>query len=223
MEIGYNLTLTKFEGRYGRYVQLQRGKRRINISKTTWTTFIDNLDTIKTLSLQSIRATDQMEINVVNFKEKAYVSFHDCFVRHDRVFDCYINLNKQEFDKLLACVSDLSTFLYEDKAMDVNVPDTVLPEKEVKLRQLRDYCNKCHDMTRAIVVNSKGRSRQTMLGAQEFLNLLKSTGLRCHYCGEEPRQGNCHCHRFDCKKCEKDNFCKRCDGVLYYESQFSKI
>ena len=102
MEIGYNLTLTKFEGRYGRYVQLQRGKRRINISKTTWTTFIDNLDTIKTLSLQSIRATDQMEINVVNFKEKAYVSFHDCFVRHDRVFDCYINLNKQEFDKLFS-------------------------------------------------------------------------------------------------------------------------
>ena len=30
------------------------------------------------------------------------------------------------------------------------------------------------------------------------------------------------CHRYDCKTCEKDSFCKRCDGILYYESRFNK-
>jgi len=184
---------------------------------------MDSVHVIKTLKLQSVRITDRLEISVINFKEKSYVSFHDCLESGDRVVDCYININKEEFSKLLARVSELSTYLLKNKTMDIDMPDTLLPESELKLRQPRDYCYYCDDMMSAIVVDGKGRSRKTKLGSQEFTNLLKSQVIRCEYCGEEPKLGHCHCHRYDCKTCEKDSFCKRCDGILYYESRFSKM
>ena len=37
----------------------------------------------------------------------------------------------------------------------------------------------------------------------------------CEYCGVQyDYEGTCHCHRFNCRECELDNFCKHYGEVM---------
>ena len=45
----------------------------------------------------------------------------------------------------------------------------------------------------------------------------------CTYCGEENDGLDCHCHLYDCKFCEPNNFCSVCKGILCYPDVKSVI
>ena len=122
LQLSTSLTFSKREGKYGKFVQLQRGKRTINLSGETWATLLDNLDKVKTLELQTVQLTARLELSVVVFQNKTYVSFHKSNLWRGELFNCYINLNEEEFTNLLLRVQEVSDYFSNNDGVDA--PDT---------------------------------------------------------------------------------------------------
>ena len=125
LQLSTSLTISKREGKYGKFVQLTRGKRTINLSEETWTTLVDNLDKVKTLKLQTIKLTSRLELSVVLFQNKTYVSFHKSNLWKGMLFNCYINLNEEEFTNLLLRVREVNDYFSNNVGVDT--PDTEQP------------------------------------------------------------------------------------------------
>lgn len=47
-------------------------------------------------------------------------------------------------------------------------------------------------------------------------------GVSCQYC-EDRITSICHCHRYDCKTCEPDNFCSNCQSIIVYPHSDSRV
>ena len=78
---------------------------------------------------------------------------------------------------------------------------------------------KCHDMRK--VVLKDGRMKDTALNPTAFQFVKDNNNdaanqleIMCEYCGIYHGMGDlCHCHKYDCKDCEPNNFCKKCDQI----------
>ena len=144
-----SLTISKRAGKYGKFVQLQRGKRTINLSEEAWATLIDNLDKVKTLKLQTIQLTSRLELSVIVFQNKTYVSFHKSNLWKGELFNWYINLNEEEFTNLLLRVHEVNDYFSNNVGVDA--PDTEQPgyaEPQQSTFANRDVADSQHRLNR---------------------------------------------------------------------------
>ena len=175
----------------------------------------------------SLKLSDSKEVNVVDFKNKQYVTFHHFTKWDDKTYHTYINIGANEWCALMFAMPAIDSMLNKQS---YDVPDTILPEKAAKLREPRTNCSMCKDEMTAVILKD-GRMKETNLTSQAYKSIKDSNksafnqmDYSCDYCGGCRYYGaDCHCHKFDCKDCEPDNFCKKCDGILFYSSMFSDI
>ena len=227
IQINAELTISVEDGEYGQFVRLQRGHRWFTMSRGQWLKFQHYNEMLEAVAagakpqqFASILVSETKDVAVIAFKEQSYLSFHTVNKTKDRVFDNYINLSRAEVSSLMRELPRINGLLSYD------VPDTLLPESEVKVREPRNYCHVYNDELKAIIVRKDGRTFETRLtSAQRDIiaagNATVGQTRPCAYCGD--KNGQCHCHRYDCSKCEPDNFCSRCQELTVYESKYSGL
>ena len=67
-----------------------------------------------------------------------------------------------------------------------------------------------------------GRLLETKLSPQQLRDVQENNETAynqlaycCEYCGiQYDYEGTCYCHRYNCRECEPDNFCKHCGDVM---------
>lgn len=225
IQVSSDLSLIVEEGQYGKFVRLQRGKRWICLSAYAWDLFRSSKDKFTNVHF-SLKLSDTKEVNVIDFKNKQYVSFHQRTKQGNKTYDSYINLSPDDWCKLVFSMPAVDNMMFPSfPAFDV--PDTLLPERKPKLREPRNYCSECKDEMTAVILRN-GRMKETNMTHDEYRNVKTSNKYAltksCEYCGGSSfYQDVCHCHKFDCKECEPENFCKKCEGILFYSSEFSDI
>ena len=88
-----------------------------------------------------------------------------------------------------------------------------------KMENINLVLRECHNLKRQIVVKNN-RMVETRISQKEVerihqynLTVQNQLGAMCTYCGEEIRD-DCHCHEFNCKTCEPQNFCSTCHVIV---------
>ena len=123
--------------------------------------------------------------------------------RLDSNFKSYINFNDSEWATLMEAIPAINTVLND--AMD---------------------CNVCQNLKRPIYVTKDNRMADTKLTKEQLediqeynIGVQNQLGLTCTYCGVEGYMNDdCHCHRYDCRICEPDNFCTKCHKMIVYSA-----
>ena len=195
--LSINLKLTVEEGDHGKFVRLTRGTRWIVFSPSLWEKIQTNVYHMNSKNY-TLQLTNEKEVNVLEFKDRRYVSFHSIHRYKDNVYDTYINLNEEEWQNCMEAMTKI-TF------SQANPPQDDTPQ--------------CHDMKKVVLVNQ--RMKKTTLNptalkcVQDHNNeTYNQLDLMCDYCGIYEHMGDlCHCHKYNCKDCEPDNFCKTCDQL----------
>ena len=192
--LSLDLKLTVEEGKYGKFVRLTRGTRWMVFSPNMWEkikiSVYHLLDTDFYLRLSS-----EKDVKAVVFKDRRYVSFHSIYKWQDNVYNTYINLNEDEWQNFINACTKINL-----KKRAANTPT-------------------CHDMKKVVLVD--GCMKKTTLNptALQFVKDNNNSAnnqleLMCEYCGLHHGMGDfCHCHKYNCKDCEPDNFCKTCDEL----------
>lgn len=190
-EIGNNLKLALEKGQFGPYVRLVRGDRWIVFAPNQWKAICRDFNKIKR---EGKRLSAEKEIIPVTFQEMEYVSFHRCRKHEDKVFDCYINLNIEEWGEFVKHAPAISDNMYQSK------------------------CRTCGDLKIGVNLHD-GRMLETRLSPslheiikKENATTQNQEGLCCEYCGASAllMAAECHCHKYDCLECEPKNFCSQC-------------
>ena len=174
------------------FFRLSRGSRWIVLSTAQWMKLVEYLPKLDS-SNACLKLTADKDIKIINFNEKRFVSFHRAF-RGQRVYDTYINMNEQEW-----------------KAFKTIVPDIV---------KAMPNCSLCQD----VKVKRRlfdDRMLETKLSPKRLVSVKEDNEVaynqmayQCEYCGQTfDYEGTCHCHRYNCRECEPDNFCKQCGDV----------
>lgn len=132
-----------------------------------------------------VKLTPEKQVKVVQFNDKRYVSFH----RISGNFNTYINMNEEEWA------------VFKDKVLEMP-------------------CSQCNDVKIKKQLYD-GKMMETKLSAKALENVKENNqyaynqlAYQCEYCGDSFEYNTCHCHRYNCKECESDNFCSKCDELL---------
>lgn len=182
-EISPTLSIKVLKGEFGKYLKVQRKERWISLSASLWK-IIDLRKHELCYTGYVLHLTKTKRLEVIEYRDVTYISL----VEQHNQFTSHINFNKDEWMKL--------------HALDIN---NALVE-----------CD--HGQKSTIIVDSQKRIPST-LTAKQVAQLQKyncgvqnQLGLMCLHCGSE-KYDNCHCHTYDCKECEPQNFCNKCDEL----------
>ena len=185
--LGKNLKCNVESGDYdGPIIRLMRGTRWIAFSHKQWRN-IAKQDIDKEVAY---KLSEGKDMKTVVFSDNRYMSFHHIYRAHQRVYDTYINLNKEEWKKL----------------MEIN-PDILRQLPNCCTKEKRKLFNNCMLETKL----SPETLKDVKENNEEAYNQL---AYQCEYCGKSfDYDGTCHCHRYNCCECEPTNFCKYCGDV----------
>ena len=199
--LGRNLWLSvEYDGPYGTCVKLTRGKRFIAFSINVWHRLRRHIPMLKT-SNYNVKLTEAKEVTVIAFADGVqYVSFHHTYKRDNNVLSSYINLNGEEWSCFLVALDKI---------------DAVIPPQEIV------PCPSCCLM-KTVVPVINGRVRETILTPERLQEVHENNSMaynqemyQCEYCGGYSHriESGCHCHRYNCRECEPNNFCTTCGSV----------
>ena len=196
--LGPNLMITiEHGGPFGTYVKLARGKRFITFSTSTWLKLRRNVPMLQTCNY-NVSLTEAKDVAVFMFNDGVqYVSFRNKYKQENYT---YINLNREEWASFLAALNKI---------------DAIIPPTNVM------KCPSCN-LLKMVVPMINGRPQETTLSPEMLQDVRENNKIaynqemyRCEYCGGYSHQINssCHCHRYDCRECEPNNFCATCGDV----------
>ena len=101
--------------------------------------------------------------------------------------------------------------------LSANVSRDWVKASKIVQRIPPNKCSECGDILKAKILRH-GRGVQN-----KCFDICALSSDRCSYCGLKWESSDCHCHLFDCKTCEPRNFCRKCDGLLFYPDTKSKL
>lgn len=146
------------------------------------------------------------------FEGNMYICFDQEFTAKERdeknqpkTLNSYINFTGNEWEKFVGVLWEI---------------DKVIP------CFLTEKCAICNDAKHEWEMFD-GRMYVTRLSSKKLreaiaANAVDMTALPvvCDYCGGEPRNNsNCHCHKYDCRQCSRENFCRGCGKNRYRPRQ----
>ena len=185
MELSNTLKCSVEKGQFGYFVRLTRGNRWIVYSPNVWKKIVDHVPRLDTEQFE-LTLTDEKDVKVVTYEDKRYVCFH----RVNKQYHTYINMNVDEWTAFKAKLSDIT-----------------FPK-----------CTVCQKRKHKMV---DGRMKETTLTPEQLADIKENNqyaynqlAYQCEYCGVQYDYGMCHCHRYDCRDCEPDNFCSHCDELM---------
>ncbi len=171
-----------------------------------------------------LKLTNEKEINIIKYFDKYYVSFLQKSNKNGKVYSNYINLNILEWRAFLLTLPNIDVLL-----QCYDVPDTLIPEKDTRERNEKSECSLCKDKMTAVITHNGRMNDTTKLKMADYIDaqecnttVYNQMGCMCTYCGRQ-MYDDCHCHRFDCKDCEPNNFCEKCNKLIVYTSKFSDL
>lgn len=224
-DLGKTLSFSIENGSYGRFMRLRRETRWICFSFQAWKGIRRNIDAINTGLLHRkptlVKLSEEKEINVIEYADKHFVSFSQKSNKNGKTYLTFINLNTSEWSAFLFALPAI------DKVQEgYNAPDTTV-EANRKERKEKSNCSLCKGMMSAVTTFNDQMKKATKLKMKDYIDVQKTNetaynqmAYLCTYCGS-PIYEDCHCHRFDCKDCEPNNFCDKCDEIIVYKSKFS--
>ena len=201
LTFGADLKLeVKVDGRFGTCIKLQRGKRFFARSVAQWLLFRSHVPLFSTkdytvkLSERKQVANRELELN-----KTCYVSFSQIYMKEGRPLTSYINFKPFEWQEFIA---------------QLHIMDSIFPPSVLK------PCPDCPaNIIFAEVDAASGRLKETRLSAEQLQAVHDNNDIAynqlvhcCTYCGgsDMSYDESCHCHRYDCRECESENFCKTC-------------
>lgn len=205
MPLGRNLWISfEPDGKYGPCVKITRDKRFIAFSVNVWRKLRRHIPKLKTQGYH-VKLTEAKEVTVVIFTDDAqYVRFHNKYKRDDDVYSSYINLNDEEWSCFLAALDKID--------VAIPPPEDIIP------------CPDCCLMKTVLPV-CFGRMKPTMLSIERQKEVQENNKVahnqemyQCEYCGGYSYQmeSGCHCHQYNCRECEPNNFCVTCGSVKIF-------
>ena len=181
-------------GAFGLCIRLIRRERFIALSPTAWYKLRAQVPNLRTTG-HYVKLTDNKEVTVVQFDDRRFVSLHNTYKRQEQVYSVYINFNDEEWNEFLAALDAIGV---------------MFPPKKI------EQCPDC-DVVKKVVPVLGGRMKESNLTAEELESVRQSNreaynqeALLCEYCGGNDYSGICHCHQYNCRTCEPDNFCGTC-------------
>ena len=193
------------DGPYGLCIKLIRRERFIALSLSAWYKLRSHIPLLRTEG-HHVQLTDNKEVNVIQFEDRRYVGFHNTYKRQGEVYSVYINLNDEEW----------SLFLTALDAIDIMFP----PRK-------MERCPSCA-VVKQVVPLVNGRMKETKLEPDMLQSVRENNNVAynqemhmCEYCGGYDYSYNnfindCHCHQYNCRKCEPENFCDTCGAITVF-------
>ena len=175
------------KGQFGPCIRLSRGDRWIIFTPLQWQKIVESLVHNDD---SFVKLSDNKQARKVIFKGYRYVSF----LHTNKGYNNFFNLNYDEWTML------------KDKLPDITqaLPKCLLCKDMKVKKQLHDH-----------------RMLETKLSAKQLEDVKDNNqyaynqlAYQCEYCGDSFDYGSCHCHRYDCRQCEPDNFCKKCQTLL---------
>jgi len=194
-----NLKLKYTNSHYGPCIQLERGTRSITFSFYTWKKLRRQVPHMRTVGIK-VRLTEDKSVEVDHFSGRNYVCFTKVYILEQNTQKCRINLAPEEWQNLV----DALPFF------DEKIPtDSIVS------------CNAC--LKRTVCVHD-WKMQPTLL-SEVNLGMSKANNdiaynqqmAQCEYCGGYPYlldSIECHCHLFNCRRCEPDNFCTTCGDLM---------
>ena len=205
-ELNHNLKLQiNPSGAFGLCIKLIRRERFIALSLSAWYKLRAHIPLLRTEGY-NLKLTDNKEVNVVQFEDRRYVGFHNTYKRQDQVYSVYINLNDDEWSRFLAALDAI---------------DIMFPPKKL------ERCPSCA-VVKQVVPLINGRMKESNLEADQLENVRQNNAVAynqemhmCEYCGARDYtfyefMENCHCHQYNCRKCEPENFCDTCGTITVF-------
>lgn len=227
-DLSKTLCISFEKNEHGHFIRITRANRWICLSTPVWNDFCRNIDIINKNLLHKteskIGLTKDKTVSVVTFKDQFYVSFSQISSSNSNIYIKYINFNESEWSALLYTIPAIKS-LQQDK----DVPDTLLPETDKRNRDKLSDCTHCHGKLSAVITHGNLMHQTTKLKENVYKNVRESNetaynqmAYLCTYCGKSICD-DCHCHRWDCKLCEPDNFCDKCEEIVVYKSKYSDL
>ena len=201
--LGRNLWISlELEGKYGTCIKLTRGKRFIAFSINVWLKLRRHVPMMKTPSY-NVKLTEAKEVTVITFTDDVqYVSFHHTYKRDDDVYSSYINLNGEEWSCFLSALDKIDAVIPPQ-------PQDIIPCPDCKL-------------LKTVIPVCLGRIQPTILTMEKQQEVQENNNnahnqemYQCEYCGGYcyRSESGCHCHQYNCRECEPNNFCATCGGI----------
>lgn len=204
-QLAPNLWLKNVQGVFGMFMTLVRGTRSISFSPNIWKKLRSKVPLMRTKDFRMV-LTDDKDVSVVEFMNVRYVNFHCTYRKEGKVFDTYINLKDEEWAQFSAALDDV---------------DAIFPAENVAA------CPECFAVKKVVhITQNGGRMHMTSLTPEMLQDVKENNAIafnqqmyRCEYCGGYSHSldnSDCHCHIYNCRKCEPDNFCNTCSEVTIF-------
>ena len=204
-ELSPTTTIAIEEGKFGKCVKLKREKRAIFFTPTQYSKIRDIVPRLRHVGFVH-HVTDTKTIAVEEYNGARYVKFAQRFQKVGKTCFCYINLNDDEYQELLRALDKL------DQVFPPSI--NVVP------------CGACHIVKKVTRINALGRTCETQLTPGQLQDVRENNKTAynqlawcCEYCGTTPGMDMpaCgHCHRYNCRECEPNNFCTTCGQNMIY-------
>lgn len=201
-EISPTLTVSVEKGDYGHYIKIKRGEKWMCLAASLWQILHAIPERLRMVG-ETVYLTKVKYVEVIDFAARRYVSFVTVSTYQGKQYKHYINFNDDEWMMLMTKMTDINNALFGQ------------PKQ----------CVQCNGLKTPLPVTEEKRMKKSKLSKKQLKRVLECNaetanqlGVTCTYCGCEGYMGddNCHCHRFDCKDCEPDNFCHTCKALKVY-------
>lgn len=145
--------------------------------------------------------TAKKRIVCKSFNSETFVCFEQKWEgRKNEDMTTYINFNAAEWATFVRCLSEIDEILCPGNLkVCIECLSTKLPHKMVD-----------------------GKMKATELSFEKIKKIESENhtvqnqmALRCTYCGQQHFL-DCHCHKFDCTDCSRQNFCNNCGILKFY-------
>lgn len=180
-----------------------RANRFIALTVGVWLKLRESIPKLSTDGFE-IALTDRKGVQNKQFNDKTYVGFYNTYYRNGTECTSYINLNTEEWESLVAILHEMD---------DIFMPKYVLP------------CPKCEPIMTAVPITADGRVAETKLSPERLLLVEANNEIAynqlmclCTFCGANHMEEDSpcgFCHKFSCRFCEPQNFCKACNKLNF--------
>lgn len=222
-QLSENLKLIVEEGQFGKFIRVRSRDSWICLSPGSYKILVANISKLKKVQYNfTLKLSPQKRIAVLPLTDRIDAVIHSTNISNGEMYHTFIVLNESEW---LAFLNHLK----ESKVCEMDgfaAMDTSEIEKDIRIRDIKNNCNTCKNQLKAVMTYN-GKMQQCKLTKEQIKEIndgnakvQNQLGMTCTFCGITGYY-NCHCHGFDCKRCEPDNFCEDCGEIIVYKSKVS--